>query len=133
MVSVLETDVCRKKSRIEELEERLATVEKDYDSYKVRAQSVLRQQQQPTKEETDSNDSHPNPDSNVVSSSASFQHQLKEKVQEINSLERVIENLNQKITEISTRLAALTMESNHLNEDHDRLMERHSTLLQEMA
>ena len=133
MVSVLETDVCRKKSRIEELEERLATVEKDYDSYKVRAQSVLRQQQQPTKEETDSNDSQPNPDSNVVFSSASIQDQLKEKVQEINSLERVIENLNQRITEISTRLAALTMESNHLNEDHDRLMERHSTLLQEMA
>ena len=25
------------------------------------------------------------------------------------------------------------MESNHLNEDHERLMERHSTLLQEMA
>ena len=30
-------------------------------------------------------------------------------------------------------MAALTMESNHLNEDHERLMERHSTLLQEMA
>ena len=33
----------------------------------------------------------------------------------------------------STRMAAVTMESNHLNEDHERLMERHSTLLQEMA
>ena len=33
----------------------------------------------------------------------------------------------------STRMSALTMESNHLNEDHERLMERHSTLLQEMA
>ena len=31
----METDVSRKKSRIEELEERLATTEKDYDSYKV--------------------------------------------------------------------------------------------------
>ena len=30
-------------------------------------------------------------------------------------------------------MAALSMESNHLNEDHERLMERHSTLLQEMA
>ena len=33
----------------------------------------------------------------------------------------------------STRMSALTIESNHLSEDHDRLMERHSTLLQEMA
>ena len=30
-------------------------------------------------------------------------------------------------------MAALSIESNHLNEDHERLMERHSTLLQEMA
>lgn len=31
----METDITRKKSRIQELEERLMTVEKDYDSYKV--------------------------------------------------------------------------------------------------
>ena len=37
------------------------------------------------------------------------------------------------ILQYSTRMAAVTMESNHLNEDHERLMERHSTLLQEMA
>ena len=30
-------------------------------------------------------------------------------------------------------MSALTMESSHLNEDHERLMERHSTLLQEIA
>ena len=34
-VNVLETDVSRKKSRIEELEEKLSTIEKDYDNYKV--------------------------------------------------------------------------------------------------
>ena len=33
----------RRKTRADELEARLATVEKDYESYKVRAQSVLRQ------------------------------------------------------------------------------------------
>ena len=30
-------------------------------------------------------------------------------------------------------MSAITIESSHLNEDHDRLMERHSILLQEMA
>ena len=30
-------------------------------------------------------------------------------------------------------MSALTMESSHLNEDNERLMERHSTLLQEIA
>ena len=30
-------------------------------------------------------------------------------------------------------MSALTIESSHLNEDHERLMERHSTLLQEIA
>ena len=34
---MLETEISRKKSRIQELEERLTTVEKDYDSYKVLA------------------------------------------------------------------------------------------------
>ena len=33
----------RKKIRSDELEARLATLEKDYENYKVRAQSVLRQ------------------------------------------------------------------------------------------
>ena len=31
----METDIARKKSRIEELEERLMIVEKDYEGYKV--------------------------------------------------------------------------------------------------
>ena len=95
-VNVLETDISRKKSRIEELEERLATVEKDYNSYKVRAQSVLRQQQQPSSDigATESNQNS----TNIASSST--QQQLKEKIQEISNLERVIENLNQKISEM---------------------------------
>jgi hypothetical protein len=33
----------------------------------------------------------------------------------------------------STQHAAMDLERRHLQEDHDRLMERHSALLQEMA
>jgi hypothetical protein len=42
-VALLETEVERKKQRSEELETRLTSLEKDYENYKVRAQSVLRQ------------------------------------------------------------------------------------------
>ncbi len=42
-MALLETEVERKKQRSEELETRLTSLEKDYENYKVRAQSVLRQ------------------------------------------------------------------------------------------
>ncbi len=42
-MTLLETEVERKKQRSEELETRLMSLEKDYENYKVRAQSVLRQ------------------------------------------------------------------------------------------
>ena len=37
----METDIARKKSRIEELEERLMIVEKDYEGYKVMVQKLI--------------------------------------------------------------------------------------------
>ena len=67
-------------------------------SLKVRAQSVLRQQQQPV---CDNGTQESSQDSSyVASNSNSSQLQLKEKVQEIANMERVIENLNQRIGEM---------------------------------
>ena len=42
-------------------------------------------------------------------------------------------NLQEKLTDLTTQLSASHLEMRHLQEDHDRLMERHSGLLQEMA
>jgi hypothetical protein len=42
-VTLLEGEVDRKKQQTAELEARLSSVEKEFESYKVRAQSVLRQ------------------------------------------------------------------------------------------
>lgn len=42
-MSLLETEVDRRKQRTDELEARLISVEKEFENYKVRAQSVLRQ------------------------------------------------------------------------------------------
>lgn len=48
-VTLLEGEVERKKQRTDELEARLSSVEKEFESYKVRAQSVLRQAKEKVK------------------------------------------------------------------------------------
>ena len=48
-VSLLEGEVERKKLQTDELEARLSSVEKEFESYKVRAQSVLRQAKEKVK------------------------------------------------------------------------------------
>lgn len=75
MVHLLEADLDRKKATIEELEGKLSGLEQDFDSYKVRAQSVLRQAKE--KDTT-----------------------IGAKAQELASLERVNQNLNEKIADM---------------------------------
>ena len=67
--------MARKKKSLEDAEAKSLGLEKDYESYKVRAQSVLRQ----AKEKDTA---------------------LGSKSQEIQSLERIIQNLNEKITDL---------------------------------
>ena len=69
-------------------------------SIKVRAQSVLRQQQQPTCDNGTRSQESSQDTSHVTSNTNSSQLQLKEKIQEIANMERVIENLNQRIGEM---------------------------------
>ena len=107
MVQALEAEAERRKAQSAEWQAKLKAVEKEFEGYKVRAQNVLRQQQPATTASSDQK-------------------------QEA-SLERVIQTLNQKVSDLSTRLSASQLEYNHINEDHERLMERHSQLLQEMA
>ncbi|TRY67564.1 hypothetical protein TCAL_02305 [Tigriopus californicus] len=108
MVNILEGEIDRKKTSLAEAEDKIATLTKDYESYKVRAASVLRQ-------------------------SKESESQMGNKSQEVLSLERLVQSLNEKINELSKKIATSEMEGQHIQEDHDRLMERHSGLLQEMA
>jgi len=93
-------------SQLERTKEKLEAIEKEFESYKIRAQSVLRKEKE-----------------SVVGA----------KAQEVAALERLTQSLNEKITELSTELSAKDLELRHVQEDHDRLMERLSALLSELA
>jgi chromosome segregation ATPase len=71
-VQLLETELDRKKKTLLETEEKLSALEKEHEGYKVRAQSVLRQAK-----ETDT--------------------KLGSKSQELMTLERMVQSLNEKI------------------------------------
>ena len=75
MVSLLETDLDRKKSQLEDIEAQRNSLEQEFESYKVRAASVLRQ----AKEK----------DSTIGA-----------KTQEVAGLERLVQALNEKITDM---------------------------------
>ena len=71
----METDLDRKKNALSDAETKLASVEKEFAGYKIRATSVLKQAK-----ETDS--------------------QLGSKSQEVQALERLIQSLNDKISDM---------------------------------
>ncbi len=71
-MTLLETDLGRKAKSYEEVQEKLASVEKEFESYKVRAQSVLKQ----SKEQDTA---------------------IGAKAQELATLERMNQSLNEKI------------------------------------
>lgn len=75
MVHLLESDLDRKKVQLEESESKRQAIEQEFDSYKVRAQSVLRQAK-----EKDS--------------------AIGAKTQEVATLERVVQALNEKISDM---------------------------------
>lgn len=75
MVHLLQTDLDRIKASLAESDSKRLEMEQDFDSYKVRAQSVLRQAK-----EKDS--------------------AIGAKTQEVKSLERVVQTLNEKISDM---------------------------------
>ena len=95
MVAALEAEVTRRKSQAGEAETRLSQVEAEFKSYKVRAQNVLKAQ------------------TNTPNNSEAKQSQ---KSQELASLERVVQGLNQKVSDMGTKLSASQLEFSHLNQ-----------------
>lgn len=71
----MEADIDRKKKSLTEAEDKIATLTKEYESYKIRAASVLRQ-------------------------SKESENQSGSKSQEVVSLERLVQSLNEKINEL---------------------------------
>nr|XP_040566445.1 GRIP and coiled-coil domain-containing protein 2-like [Lepeophtheirus salmonis] len=96
------------------MEASLKDLQNEFSSYKLRAQSVLRQ-------------------SKSTSSKDSESQSNENKSIENSQYERTIQHLNEKIETLRNKLASSDMDKNHLQEDHDRLMQRHSSLLEEMA
>uniref|UniRef100_A0A0K2TZJ3 Golgin subfamily B member 1like [Aplysia californica] n=2 Tax=Lepeophtheirus salmonis TaxID=72036 RepID=A0A0K2TZJ3_LEPSM len=113
-VSTLEEEVRRKDDSFKEMEASLKDLQNEFSSYKLRAQSVLRQSKSTTSKDSESQ-------SNENKSIENSQY------------ERTIQHLNEKIETLRNKLASSDMDKNHLQEDHDRLMQRHSSLLEEMA
>ena len=70
----MEADLNRKDVRLKEAEDKLAHVEKDYEGYKVRAQSVLKQ-------------------------AKDMDTKLGTRSQEVLSLERTVQSLNEKLVD----------------------------------
>ena len=109
-VSVLETSLHNKTETLGCKEQELMTVSKEFEQYKLRAQSVLKQ----TKE--------------IVQDEESRKRQ-----EDIFALEKMNDALNDKLKTFSTELKTLSIERNSVQEEHDRLMGQHSALLQELA
>lgn len=76
MVTLLESDLDRKGQTLKDTEERLEKLEKEFDGYKVRAQSVLKK------------------------AKVSEPNEGQAKVSEVIALERVVQELNDKISEL---------------------------------
>ncbi|XP_025079782.1 LOW QUALITY PROTEIN: GRIP and coiled-coil domain-containing protein 2-like [Pomacea canaliculata] len=94
---------------LEAAQSELRTVQSDYESYKVRAQSVL--QKTKTKSLNDS--------------SSDLEKQEKQR------LENAVEHLKGKLQEMSQKISALTHDNETLQEEHERLQQRHNKLLRD--
>lgn len=109
-VSALESSLQAKNQNIDIKDKELTQVKKDYENYKLRAQSVLKQSKEKVQEED-----------------------VKKKQEDIFALEKMNDALNDKLKNLSGELRTLTIEKNGIQEEHDRLMSRHSVLMQESA
>ena len=109
-ISALETNMQLKNQNLEARDKELSQVNKEFENYKLRAQSVLKQSKEKDSEEVS-----------------------KRKQDDIFALEKMNDALNEKLKSLGVELRTLTIERNGIQEEHDRLMSRHSVLMQEAA
>ncbi|PIK39003.1 putative GRIP and coiled-coil domain-containing protein 2 [Apostichopus japonicus] len=88
----------------------LVEIQGEFDSYKVRAQSVLKQQK--------------TRDTSLVPPDMTKGRERR--------LEEVISQLRSKLQESNDKLTAMKHESEHLQEEHDRLLQRHGDIVQDL-
>ena len=81
---------------------------REFDGYKVRAQSVLKQANERSEQE----------------------EQRRQNQEEINAVQKINDALNEKLMGLVLEIKTVQAEKSCLQDDHDRLMERHSLLLQ---
>ena len=109
-ISALESSVQIKSQNLESQESELSQVKKEFENYKLRAQSVLKQSKEKVNEEESS-----------------------KKKEDIFALEKMNDALNEKLKSLNVELRTLTVERNGIQDEYDRLMSQHSQLMQEAA
>jgi len=109
-LNAMENRMQNKIAECREREEELERLRKEFESYKVRAQSVLKQAKDNVNQEDRT-----------------------KKKDEILAMEKMNDALQDKIRSLSLMLKTGELEKRGLQEEHDRLMERQSLLLQELA
>ena len=109
-IVALESSVQVKSQNLDNKESELSQVKKEFENYKLRAQSVLKQSKEKVDEEN-----------------------TRKKKEDIFTLEKMNDALNEKLKSLSVELRTLTVERNGIQDEHDRLMSRHSQLMQESA
>ena len=109
-IVALESSVQIKSQNLDNKESEFSQVKKEFENYKLRAQSVLKQSKEKVDEEN-----------------------TRKKKEDIFTLEKMNDALNEKLKSLSVELRTLTVERNGIQDEHDRLMSRHSQLMQESA
>jgi chromosome segregation ATPase len=109
-VSALEANLTAKSQSLDFKENEYMKVSKEFENYKLRAQSVLKQSKDKASEE-----------------------ETKKKQDDLFAMEKMNDALNDKIKSMSLEIRTISMERNVLQDEHDRLMERFSLLLQELG
>eukprot|EP00092_Neocalanus_flemingeri_P096298 GFUD01122575.1.p1 GENE.GFUD01122575.1~~GFUD01122575.1.p1 ORF type:complete len:1513 (+),score=587.82 GFUD01122575.1:87-4625(+) len=109
-VSALESNLVAKTQNLDSKEKDLNKVSKEFDNYKLRAQSVLKQSKDKASEEESS-----------------------KKQEDLFAMEKLNDALNDKLKSLSLEIRTISIERNGLQDEHDRMMERQSLLLQELA
>lgn len=94
--------------QLEQTQDELSSVQNEYEGYKVRVHSVLKQQKNKSAQDT------------VIVEKQEKEH-----------LEKIIDQLKLKLQETSVNLTTSMQENETLQEEHDRLLQRQNKLLQD--
>merc|ERR1719234_1005626 len=109
-VAALEASNSATSQQLSEREVEAVRLSKEFDNYKLRAQSVLKQ-----------------------SKDQQVEREAAKKQEELFAMEKLNDALNEKLKSLSMEVKTVQVERQTLQEEHDRLMGRQSLLLQELA